>query len=141
MNRLVDLVLTVIRRHRDLLLFSVVGTIAFIVDASIVWALVHTGLDPVESQTVAFAVSITVGWLLNRSFTFYQYASANILREWLRYIAANSFGNIISNGIYVILVLEVGLFAKEPVLAVAIGAISGLIFNFTASRTLVFRDR
>jgi putative flippase GtrA len=63
------------------------------------------------------------------------------VREWMHYVAANSVGAIVNNGVYAILVLSVALFSKEPVLAVAVGSLAGLLFNFTASRALVFRSR
>ncbi len=125
----------------ELVLFSLAGVVGFLVDAGIVWVFTRAGVDPLTAQAVAFTVAVTVTWLLNRKFTFAHHASPNWLREWLHYVAANSIGAVINNGVYALLVLTVALFSKEPVLAVASGSLAGLIFNFSASRTLVFRAR
>ena len=122
----------------EIVLFSLVGAAGFVVDAAIVWALTSNGANAIIAQAIAFAVAVTVTWLLNRQFTFAQHASPNRLREWMHYAAANSIGAVVNNGVYVLLVLMVAMFTKEPVLAVAAGSLAGLVFNFTASRAWVF---
>jgi putative flippase GtrA len=123
----------------EIALFSLVGAAGFVVDAAIVWVLTSGGANTIIAQAIAFAVAVTVTWLLNRQFTFAQHASPNRLREWMHYVAANSLGAVVNNGVYVLLVLTVAMFSKEPVLAVAAGSLAGLVFNFTASRAWVFR--
>lgn len=125
----------------ELIFFSLAGVAGFFVDAGIVWAFTSAGVDLFTAQAVAFTVAVTVTWLLNRRFTFAQHASSYWLREWLHYVAANSVGAVVNNGVYVLLILTVPMFPKEPVLAVAAGSLAGLVFNFTASRALVFRPR
>jgi putative flippase GtrA len=125
----------------ELVYFSLAGVAGFLVDAGIVWLFTMAGVDPFTAQIVAFTLAVTVTWLLNRRFTFAHHASPNWVREWTHYVAANSVGAIVNNGVYAILVLSVALFSKEPVLAVAVGSLAGLLFNFTASRALVFRSR
>ena len=125
----------------ELVLFSLAGAAGFLVDAGSVWVFTRAGADPLTAQAVAFTVAVTVTWLLNRRFTFAHHASPNWLREWLHYVAANSIGAVVNNGVYVLLVLSMALFSREPVLAVAAGSLAGLVFNFTASRALVFRPR
>jgi putative flippase GtrA len=125
----------------EIVLFSLVGAAGFVVDAAIVWALTSSGANAIIAQAIAFAVAVTVTWLLNRQFTFAQHANPNRLREWMHYVAANSLGAVVNNGVYVLLVLTVAMFSKDPVLAVAAGSLAGLAFNFTASRAWVFRPR
>jgi putative flippase GtrA len=90
---------------------------------------------------MALSVAVTVTWLLNRRSTFAPHARANWLQEWYHYVLANSLGAAVNNGLYVLLVLAVAVFSREPVLAVATVSLPGLIFNFTASRAWVFRPR
>lgn len=123
----------------ELVLFSLAGAAGFLVDAGIVWVFTKAGAGPLTAQAVAFTVAVTVTWLLNRRFTFAHQASPHWLREWLHYVAANSIGAVVNNGVYVLLVLSMALFSREPVLAVAAGSLAGLVFNFTASRAWVFR--
>jgi putative flippase GtrA len=125
----------------ELVLFSLAGAAGFLVDVGIVWIFTRAAVAPLTAQAIAFTVAVTVTWLLNRRFTFAHHASPNWLREWLHYVAANSIGAVVNNGVYALLVLTVATFSKEPVFAVAIGSLAGLIFNFTASRALVFRAR
>ncbi len=122
-------------------LFSVAGFLGFIVNASIVWFLTSImQVNAIVAQILAFSIAVTTTWLFNRNITFFHYSRAkNLFKEWLHYVTANSLGAVITNGVYVLLVLNVTTMSKEPVLAVAWGALAGLIFNFTASRTLVFR--
>ena len=123
----------------EFLLFALSGVAGFIVDGSIVYGLtrfLHWG--PIHAQILAFAVAVTVTWLINRRITFAHKASADWLREWSRYVAANSIGAFVNNGVYAALVLTMQIFHDRPVLAVAAGSLAGLGFNFAASRTWVF---
>lgn len=121
--------------------FSLAGVAGFLIDTGVVLLLTKSGMDPIMAQSVAFTIAVTITWLLNRRFTFAHHASPKWLREWLHYVAANSVGALVNNGVYALLVLTMAMFSKEPVLAVVSGSLAGLVFNFTASRTLVFRAR
>ncbi|MBU2751109.1 MULTISPECIES: GtrA family protein [Acidithiobacillus] len=97
--------------------------------------------NAIIAKDMAFSVAVTVTWWLNRKYTFPHWADHRLLREWLRYVSANSLGAIVNNSDYVVLILTLSLIAHYPVLAVAAGSLAGLVFNFTASRALVFRNR
>ncbi|MBU2804312.1 GtrA family protein [Acidithiobacillus ferridurans] len=125
--------------HSQIFRFALTGIAGFVVDASIVWLLTQFRINAIIAQGIAFSVAVTVTWWLNRKYTFPNRADHRLLREWLRYVSANSFGAIVNNGIYVVLILTLSLMAHYPVLAVAAGSLAGLILNFTASRALVFR--
>jgi putative flippase GtrA len=51
---------------------------------------------------------------------------------------ANAVGGVVNLGTYAALVTQVGLCAELPALAVAAGSVTGLAFNYTASRLWVF---
>lgn len=118
--------------------FSVVGVVAFVVNAGLVELLV-TMTGPVWAQCIAFPVAATVAWQLNRRYTF---ASSGLppRQEWIRYILANGVGWLINNSTYLGLVLTVPLIADRPSLAVAAGSIAGLAINFLSSRHFVFNN-
>lgn len=97
-------------------------------------------IDPIMAQAVAFTVAVTVTWLINRHWTFAEHASNRWAHEWTRYIAANSVGAAVNNGVYIILVFTVSLFSKQPVLAVAAGSLVGMSFNFASSKLIVFKQ-
>jgi putative flippase GtrA len=119
--------------------FALVGTSGFLVDAGVVLGLTHLGLGALTAQAVAFAVAVTVTWFGNRSWTFRDCAGRHTLpQEWARYVSANVVGWVVNNGVYGLLVLAVPFVAREPVWAVAAGSLSGLAFNYTATRRVVF---
>ena len=121
--------------------FGISGVAGFIVDAGIVVLFTRElGLGPIVAQVIGFTVAVTVTWLINRHWTFAEHASEKWLHEWIRYVAANSVGAAINNGIYAILVLTVVFFSKTPVLAVAAGSIAGMGFNFVSSKLMVFKS-
>jgi len=127
----------------ELFFFLVAGFLGFLVDASIVWILTEfIKVNAIISQIPAFTLAVTTTWLFNRNITFFHYTrTKKLFKEWLHYVTANSLGAFINNGVYVLLVLKVNTMGKEPVLAVACGALTGLIFNFAASRTLIFNKK
>ena len=116
--------------------FSVVGVVAFAVNAGLVELLVTTA-GPVWAQCIAFPFAATAAWQLNRRYTF---AASGLppRQEWIRYILANGAGWLINNGAYLGLVLTVPLIAAHPSFAVAAGSIAGLAANFLSSRHFVF---
>jgi len=126
------------KRFYEIIRFGVSGVAGFIVDAGIV-ALFTTArwLGPIMAQAIAFTVAVTVTWLINRHWTFAKHASERWLHEWVRYVAANSVGAVVTNGVYVILV-TVTVFSNSPLLAIAVGALVGMVFNFELSKRLVF---
>lgn len=131
-----------IKQLHQLIRFGISGVAGFLVDAGIVALCTKTvGTRPIPAQAVAFSVAVTVTWLINRHWTFAEHASDRWLHEWIRYVAANSIGAAVNNGVYVILVLTFIVFSKDPVLAVAAGSLAGLGFNFTSSKLVVFKPR
>lgn len=130
-----------IKQLYQLIRFGISGVAGFLVDAGIVALCTQTvGMKPIPSQAVAFSVAVTVTWLINRHWTFAEHASDKWLHEWTRYVAANSVGAVVNNGVYGILVLTLTMFSSNPVLAVAAGSLSGMSFNFILSRFFVFRS-
>jgi Predicted membrane protein len=129
------------RKHfYEIIRFGVSGVAGFIVDAGIVAIFTGAlGLGPIMAQAIAFTVAVTVTWLINRHWTFAEHASNRWAHEWTRYIAANSVGAAVNNGVYIILVFTVALFSKQPVLAVATGSLVGMSFNFAFSKLIVFK--
>ena len=112
--------------------------VGFVVDAASVHFLVQAHWGLLSAQAAAFFCALTCTWILNRKFTFHA-KNQRLVHEWLRYAAANSTGGIANNGVYALLVWRSPTFAQNPLLAVAAGSVAGLVFNFTATRALVYR--
>ena len=124
----------------EIVRFGISGVAGFVVDAGIVLLFTRVlGLGPIVAQVIAFTVAVSVTWLINRHWTFTEHVSERWIHEWTRYVSANSVGAVVNNGAYVILVLNLGDFSSNPILAVAVGSLAGMGFNFTLSKFFVFK--
>ncbi len=142
MTSIVEISMIRNKQLHQLLRFGISGIGGFLTDAGVVALCTQTvGMRPIPAQAVAFSIAVTVTWLINRHWTFAEHASDRWLHEFMRYLAANSVGAIINNSVYTILVLTVVLFSKKPVLAVAAGSMAGMAFNFSLSKSIVFKNQ
>ena len=117
--------------------FALVGVVGYIVNAGMVEALAPA-MGPIWAQVLAFPVAVTVTWWLNRRYTFGASHRA-IHQEWLRYVLANALGWVVNNGAYVWMIFSIPLAYKHPALAVAVGSLAGMVFNFAMTRHIVFK--
>lgn len=120
----------------QMLCFGVVGTVGFLVNAGIVVTLAHP-IGPGWAQLLAFPAAASVTWWLNRRYTFG--ASRNSWQgEWMRYLASNFVGWLANNGTYFFMILSYSFVYHHPAIAVAIGSLAGMVFNFVFSKRFVF---
>ena len=137
MNRLAKL------SRLSLLRFAVIGAFGMPVDAGVLWLMTHRfGLDPYSGRVISWLSAASFTWIGNRYFTFGATRARGFLataKEWLRFLAANAVGGLVNVGLYSTLVR----FAPPPInnlyVALVLGVLAGLIFNFTLSKTLVFK--
>jgi putative flippase GtrA len=122
----------------EFLRFGVVGTIGFLVDTAVVYAL-RGSLGLAGSGLVSYLVAASVTWSLNRTWTFRGHGSGRWYRQWVRFLVVNLAGALLNRGAYLALVLTSPVCAAYPVLAVAAGAVAGMFVNFALARRLVFR--
>jgi len=119
--------------------FGAVGTVGFLIDTATVYALRHS-VGLYAAGMLAYLLAASVNWALNRAWTFRGRGHAAAHRQWLRFLAVNLIGFVANRGTFVSLIALVALCAELPVLAVAAGAIAGMLLNFVLSRTLVFPE-
>ena len=127
----------------SILRFAIIGALGMPVDAGVLWLMTHRfGLDPYSGRIISWLCAATFTWTGNRYFTFRKTRArglAGAAREWLRFLAANAVGGLVNVGLYSTLVR----FAPPPLnnlyMALVVGVLAGLIFNFTLSKTLVFK--
>jgi putative flippase GtrA len=127
----------------SLLRFAVIGALGLPVDAGVLWLMTHrAGLDPYSGRVISWLCAACFTWMGNRTFTFRAARARGpvaIAKEWLRFLAANAVGGLVNVGLYSTLVR----FAPPPVnnlyLALIVGVLAGLVFNFTLSKALVFK--
>ena len=120
------------------LAFCIAGTLGFVADVAVLW-LVLESLGLYLGRVVSFMVAVTVTWIVNRHLAFRDRRSTAFVREWGRYVAANSSGAVTNYGTYAVMVATLPFVAANPALGVAAGSVAGLVLNFTASHLLVFR--
>ena len=125
--------------HQSFLRFAVVGVAGFLVDAGVLTLALSLGADFYTGRILSFFCAVTATWYMNRVYTFSS-KDPRLLREWGRFVSANAVGGLINYAIYALLVTTVGLFAIHPVIAVGMGSMAGLLWNFLMSHHLVFAN-
>lgn len=125
----------------QLVRFGMVGCVGFAVDASLT-LLFHRqfALGEASARVLAFLVAATVGWWLNRQFTFRAEASAGA-SSWLRYLVLTSAGAAINIACYLAVVHVLGTRPLHLLAGVAVGSVVAMGFNFWVSRRWVFATR
>src|SRR5690349_12310616 len=118
--------------------FGLVGVSGFLVDTATVYALRHA-LGLYGAGLVAYVTAASSNWLLNRIWTFRGQGSGSVRRQWARFLLTNLGGFVLNRGTYFALVAFVPIATRQPVIAIAAGAVAGLFINFVLSRRLVFR--
>ena len=127
------------RKIKLFLRFAMIGTLVFLIEAAILFALTHQlHLEPKLSRCISFVPAVMSAWFLNRQFTFISKKTLRWYKELMRYIIVN-LGGLSSNFTTYLLLLYWFEEAREfPVLALAGGSIAGMLLNFFASKRLVF---
>lgn len=124
--------------RRQFARFVMVGVLGFVVDSAVLYLCLHGfGFGLYGGRLVSYLVAASTTWYLNRTLTFGDHSPP--AGQWARFIATNGIGAMVNYGSYSLIValLPAGTFV--PLLGVAVGAIAGVGFNFTASRRLVFK--
>lgn len=128
--------------HRQACYFLGVGGVGFLVDAGVLTWLVTSqdwGLYP--GRAVSFALAVTVTWYLNRRITFASHAAFDRGREYGHYLTTQIIGALINLGVYVSVIAVAPKLAAYPVIPLALGSTTALMFNFFAARVFVFKRR
>lgn len=125
--------------------FALVGGAGFFADEGVLWLMCNlAGLDPMTGRVVSILSAMTFTWWGNRTITFSEHAAkglGGIFREWMRFVGANAIGALINYGTFATLLHFAPAPLNNAYLDTAIGVGIGLIFNFTLSRSFVFRAR
>ena len=120
--------------------FGIVGVIGLFVDIAVLYLCFQAGgLGLYASRVVSYLAAATTTWGFNRVFTFSGNHVGKIHHQWARFVALNAFGGVVNYAVYAMLISAGEPFTTHPALAVAAGSLSGMFFNFTASKKLVFR--
>lgn len=130
----------------SILRFAVIGGVGFVVDSTILAVDTNwLGLDPFKGRALSMFCAMTCTWLGNRYFTFPDRRAHGslgaVFHEWSKFVAANIVGALVNYGVYAALLHFASAPLNNKYIALVIGVLAGLIFNFTLSKKLVFTGR
>lgn len=128
---------------KELMKFGVVGALAFVINASLVWVLMHTpyfAQSHIKAKFVATVVAILFSWVANRLWTFRDKRQENKRRELVQFLVANGIGMAIELGCLFFSYYVLGLQSATAsfISGTIIGTILGTIFRYFAYRFWVF---
>lgn len=122
--------------------FLAVGSIGFIVDATILSSLVHL-LDhsPYWSRLPSFIIAATFTWYLNYHWAFMNKAPQTKLLSISRYFVIQSAGITTNLIVYSSLLYLSPYFLIHPEYPLAIASVCALVFNYLGLSIWVFKTK
>jgi putative flippase GtrA len=124
---------------RRLVTFALVGAGAFVIDAGLLALLLGAGLERVPARALSLFAGMSFAFALNRAFTFAEFRGQSLPRQFALYLLANLTGAAVNYVVFLALTAKGAWLADAPFIAVGVGAVAGMGFNFTASRLTAFR--
>jgi dolichol-phosphate mannosyltransferase len=118
--------------------FLTVGGLGTVVNLALLTAILRIGVSPKPAVATAIVLSMCFNFVLNRRFSFGESRQDSWLRQFVGFMTACSVGALINYAIT--LLFMGGSFALPPQLAALVGIAAATVFNFVASRYLVFRS-
>lgn len=126
--------------------FVGVGVTISIIDVAVLYLLIALGLNTYLARIPSYFAAMTVGYILNRYFTFHHLETGRKLwHSLLRHYSVHSIGGFFNYGVYLVVLVagqklggQLHASASLPFVAVWIGGLVGLCFNFVFSKKLVF---
>lgn len=127
--------------RKEFLIFGIVGTLGFLVDAGVLY-LLKGSLGLYWARVPSFFCAATATWLLNRQFTFRSRVSGvSVFQEYARYFGLMLGGGAVNYLVYAIAVSLLPAVAYRPLASVALGSIAGMFINYFFARYFVFRRK
>ena len=127
---------------RQFLLFGAIGAVGFLVDAG-AYLLAYALGAGLYGRFFSFLCAATFTWVLNRAFNFKD-RSGSMAGQWAKFLLANSAGAIVNLAVFFLAMNFVPPLRDNPqngsIVAIALGSLAGLVFNFTASKVFVFKS-
>jgi len=98
------------------------------------------------ARLVSYPAGLTVGYFLNRYFTFHHIDNVrHVLDELARFFAVHAVGGLLNFGVFSLVIYAAGgadfpprWEAAIPLIGVCLGGVVGMCFNFFVSRQVVF---
>jgi len=119
--------------------FGAVGASGVLVDCGVTYAMYMVCGSPDVAYLVGIAIAMTWNFFWNRRITFADADSSPLWRQYIGFCGSCSLGAVVSWTTRVVLEKRFELFAEHIVLAVPIGVVAGMMFNYLLCRRWVFR--
>lgn len=141
---------------KTFLCFCLVGVAGLLVDLSVLYAAAPV-LGWYLARILSFIAAATATWWLNRNYTFtvkpkpkskpkfkinlppIEYKNS-ILHEYFSYLASMTLGGSVNYATYIAAIYLISL-PLAPVIGVALGSCTGLVFNFFMAKHFIFRHK
>jgi putative flippase GtrA len=124
--------------------FALIGGIGYVVDTAVLaFGTDILKLDFEIGRAFSIFAAMCFTWAGNRYFTFADRRARGFsggVQEWLKFVGANLLGAVVNYSISVLLVRYAPFPLNYKYAAQAAGVLVGLVFNFTLSRTFVFKS-
>ncbi len=117
--------------------FLVVGASGLAVNLLLLTAFLAARVPQAGAIAAAIVLSMTWNFALNRRFTFSYARHQPVVRQFMGFASASTFGALVN---YLVTMWLWDFFHYNQI-AAAIGVISGTTFNFVGSRYVIFRKR
>ncbi|MCC3282839.1 GtrA family protein [Arthrobacter caoxuetaonis] len=139
-----DGISTARRVFRRLGSFSLVGTIAFLVDIGLFNLLVARVLDdnPISAKIVSVVVATTISWLGSRYLTFRRTRGRSVRSETILFALTNLVGLGIATGCLFVSHYLLGFTSQfaDNISGNVVGVLLGNVFRYFAYRYIVFTE-
>ena len=119
--------------------FAVVGFLGTLVNLAVLTVLDETGVSLKVSAAAAICVAMVFNFFMNRHFTFSDAQPGRVWKQLAAFVAACSVGTAVNYAVVLTTAWEWPLFNEHPQFAAVLGILAGLMFNYSASRHLVFK--
>jgi len=129
-------------RPRTFFWFGLTGVVGFVVDAGVLHLMVTDWkANLLLARACSFTCAATTTWIINRLITFAAPPprARRLAAEWSTYLTASVAGGSINYLVFALAVRLSPLLHQIPTLAVALGTLAGMSFNFLAYSRYVFR--
>ncbi len=121
----------------QLMQFLTVGGLGTVVNVALLTALMAVDVPTRLAVAGAILGSLCFNFVLNRRFSFAHARARAWPRQFITFVAASSVGALVNYGVVLVVLGSAPTLA--PQLAALAGVAAGTLFNFLASRYLVFR--
>ncbi|WP_410013984.1 GtrA family protein [Sodalis sp. C49] len=129
------------QKIKELFFFGMIGGVGFIVDSGVLY-LLKDALGLYAGRGVSFVCAVLTTWILNKMITFRQSRSGrSALSEAIRYGICMLSGGAVNYLTYWFLVSCYALVQQYPILGVAAGSLTGMVFNYSTARFFIFNQK